>query len=114
MPIFAELRELLAEIGPSSGTTLKNSRGAAWTESGLGGVFQKAKTKAQGFDTSLRIHDLRGTYATWLATIGTTDQEVGRIIGWKETRVAELRMRYIDEAHIVASMVDRHANQASL
>ena len=112
VPILPELRELLAEIGDSTGTILKNSRGASWTESGLGSVFQKAKGKAQGFDASLRLHDLRGTYATWLATKGLTDQEIGRIIAWKETRVAEIRLRYIDEAHVVASLVERLSKRA--
>lgn len=114
VPILPELRDLLAEIGPSSGTVLRNSRGAAWTESGLGGVFQKAKGKAHGFDTSLRLHDLRGTYATWLAIKGLTDQEIGRIVAWKETRVAEIRTRYIDEAHVVASLVERLTKRGSL
>ena len=113
VPIFSELRELFDEIGASTGTILKNSRGAAWTESGLGCVFQKAK-KAPGFDRTLRLHDLRGTYATWLATKGLTDQEIGRIIAWKETRVAEIRRRYIDEAHVVAALVERLSKQASL
>ena len=111
VPVFPELRDLLAEIGASTGTILKNSRSAAWTESGLGGVFQKAKAKAQGFDTTLRLHDLRGTYATWLANMGVTDQEIGRIIAWKETRVAEIRLRYIDEARVVASLVERLSKQ---
>ena len=44
--------------------------------------------------------------------LGITDQEIGRIIAWKETRVAEIRMRYIDEAHIVASLVERLSKQA--
>ena len=114
IPIPLELRELLEEIGGSTGAILKNSRGAPWTVSGLGGVFQKAKAKTQGFDTSLRIHDLRGTYATWLAVNGLTDQEIGRIIAWKETRVAELRTRYIDETHVVASLVERLSKRASL
>ncbi|HEX7820418.1 MAG TPA: hypothetical protein VF463_07345, partial [Sphingobium sp.] len=35
IPVFAELRKLLDEIGGSEGTILKNSRGQAWTESGL-------------------------------------------------------------------------------
>jgi len=107
VPVFDELHDLLAEIGPGEGTILKNSRGESWTESGLGGVFQKAKTKAKGFDTELRLHDLRGTFATWLAIKGLTDQEIGRIIAWKEARVAEIRMRYIDEEHVVESLIRR-------
>lgn len=105
IPILPELRALLGEAG--TGTILKNSRAAAWTESGLGGVFQKAKGKATGFNMELRLHDLRGTYATWLAKKGLTDQEIGRIVAWSEKRVAEIRRRYIDEEHVVASLVAR-------
>lgn len=107
IPIFSELRKLLEEIGGESGTILKNSRGAAWTESGLGGVFQKAKAKAAGFNKELRIHDLRGTYATWLARKGLTDQEIARIVAWSEKQVAEIRRRYVDEEHVVTSLVAR-------
>lgn len=105
IPILPDLRALIGDTG--QGTILKNSRGKAWTESGLGGVFQKAKDAAKGFDVSLRLHDLRGTYATWVAMQGLTDQEIGRIVGWSEKRVAEIRRRYIDEEHIVASLVAR-------
>ena len=107
VPIFDELRALLKEIGREAGTILQNSRGKPWTESGFGGVFQKAKNKARGFDISLRIHDLRGTYATWLARRGLTDQEIGRIVAWSEQQVAEIRRRYVDEEHVVASLVER-------
>lgn len=107
VPILDELRDLLAEIGRQSGPILRNSRGKPWTESGLGGVFQKAKAKAPGFNIALRIHDMRGTYATWLARKGLTDQKIGRIIGWSEKQVAEIRRRYVDEEHVAASLVER-------
>ena len=107
VPLLDELRALLSEIGRQSGTILQNSRGKPWTESGLGGVFQKAKAKAAGFDKALRIHDLRGTYATWAARKGLTDQEIGRIVAWSEKQVSEIRMRYVNEEHVVASLVER-------
>lgn len=112
IPILPELRALLDEIGTSerTGTILKNSRGQPWTESGLGGVFQKAKRKATGFNKELRIHDLRGTFATWLARHNLTDQEIARIVAWSEKQVAEIRRRYVDEEHVVASLVARLSN----
>ena len=70
-------------------------------------MFQKAKAKAPGFNIALRIHDMRGTYATWLARKGLTDQKIGRIIGWSEKQVAEIRRRYVDEEHVAASLVER-------
>lgn len=105
VPIVPELRALLDRLtgNRDSGTILVNSRGSAWTESGLGSVFQKSKP--DGFDR--RIHDLRGTYVTWLATKGMTDDEIARIVGWTAKRVAEIRARYVDEARVIVSLVDR-------
>lgn len=104
VPILPELQALLDELGERTGTVLKNSRGKAWTENGIGTVFQRAKDKA---GITVRIHDLRGTFATWLARKGLTDQEIGRIIGWSEKRVADLRTRYINEEHVVTSLIER-------
>jgi integrase len=82
---------------------LRNSRDKAWTESGLGSVFQKSKPK--GFDRT--IHDLRGTFVTWLAMKGLTDEQIARIVGWTAKRVGEVRARYVDEARVIVSLVDR-------
>jgi integrase len=103
IPIISELRQHLEAREHRSGTILRNSRGKPWTESGLGSVFQKHQPK--GFDRT--IHDLRGTYATWLAKKGLTDQEIARIIGWTAQRVSEIRARYVDEAQVVVTLVDR-------
>lgn len=103
IPITPTLRRLLNNRSHRDGPILRNSRGQQWTESGLGSVFQKAKPT--GFDRT--IHDLRGTYVTWLALKGLTDDEVARIIGWTAKRIAEIRARYVDEARIVGSLIDR-------
>ena len=103
IPILPDLRSLLDSIGRGEGEVLRNSRGKPWTESGLGSVFQKAKP--EGFDRTM--HDLRGTYATWLAMRGLTDDEIARTIGWTARRISEIRARYVDEARVVVSMVER-------
>ena len=105
IPILPALRHLLDRlIGErESGAVLLNSRGQAWTESGLGTVFQRSKP--EGFDR--RIHDLRGTFVTWLATKGLTDQEIARIVGWTASRVGDVRARYVDEERVVVSLLDR-------
>ena len=103
IPILPDLRALLASIGAGTGPILRNSRGEPWTESGLGSVFQKAKPT--GFDRTM--HDLRGTYATWLAMRGLTDEEIARTIGWTAKRISEIRSRYVDEARVIVSMVER-------
>jgi integrase len=101
IPILPELRALLDSI-LGEGAVLKNSRGKPWTSSGLGSVYQKAKG-----DLSVRIHDLRGTYVTWLCTKGLTDEEIHRIIGWSLGRINDMRARYVDEARVVVSLVER-------
>lgn len=103
IPILPELRALLDEIGRKDGTVLLNSRGKAWTESGLETVWQRRKP--EGFDRTL--HDLRGTYVTFLAAKGLTDEQIARIIGWTAAKVAEIRARYVDEARVVVSLVER-------
>lgn len=108
IPILPQLRRLLARLRTRAraagvDTVLVNSRGRPWTESGLGSVFQK--TKPADFDRT--IHDLRGTYVTWLATKGLTDDEIARIVGWTARRVGEVRARYVDEARVVVSLVER-------
>lgn len=104
VPIFGELRAFLDALPHREGAILRNSYGRKWTASGLGGVYQKAKNKA-GID--VHIHDLRGTYVTWLCVKGLTDQEVSKIVGWSESTVAEIRLRYVDQARVVVSIVER-------
>lgn len=103
IPILPELRALLDEREHRTGTILRNSRKQPWTESGLGSVFQKAKP--EGFDRTM--HDLRGTYVTWLAIKGLTDEQIARIVGWTAKKVGEVRSRYVDEARVVISLVER-------
>ncbi|WP_252257515.1 tyrosine-type recombinase/integrase [Erythrobacter aurantius] len=103
IPIFPELRSFLDGVEHREGPVLRNSRGAAWTESGLGTVFQR--NKPDGFDRT--IHDLRGTYVTWLAMKGLTDDEIARVVGWTSQRIAGVRARYVDEARVIVSLVDR-------
>lgn len=103
IPVVPELRSFLDSIEHSEGPILLNSRGKPWTESGLGTVFQR--NKPEGFDRT--IHDLRGTYVTWLATKNLTDDEIARIVGWTSQRIAEVRARYVDEARTIVSLVDR-------
>lgn len=106
IPIFADLAALLKEIGRKEGRVLLNSRGKGWTVSGLETVWQRRKP--EGFDRTL--HDLRGTFVTYLAVKGLTDEQIARIVGWTAVKVAEIRARYVDEARVVVSLVDRLSN----
>ena len=103
IPIYTELRQWLDGRVIRQGTVLLNSRKLPWTESGLETVWQRKKPS--GFDRT--IHDLRGTFVTFLALRGLTDEEIARVIGWTAKRIAEIRARYVDEARVVIAMADR-------
>lgn len=103
IPIYAELRQWLDARPAKKGTVLVNSRKTGWTESGLETVWQRKKP--EGFDRT--IHDLRGTFVTFLALKGLTDEEIARIIGWTAKRIGEIRARYVDEARVVIALADR-------
>lgn len=103
IPIFPELAQLLDQIGRKEGRVLLNSRGKGWTESGLESVWQKKKPA--GFDRTL--HDLRGSFVTFLAEKDLTDEQIARIVGWTAQKIAEIRARYVDEARVVVSLVER-------
>ena len=103
IPILPELRAHLDARDHRTGPVLRTTRGTGWTASGLGTIFQRVKPK--GFDRT--IHDLRGTYATWLAQKGLTDEQIARIIGWTARRVSQIRARYVDEARVVISLIER-------
>lgn len=103
IPITRPLRKLLDKRAWREGPVLQNSRGAGWTESGLGGVFQKAKPA--GFDRTM--HDLRGTFATRLILAGLTDEEAALVMGWTAKRIAAIRARYVNEERVIISIAER-------
>lgn len=103
IPILPETAKLLEKIGQGKGPILRNSRGDAWTESGLGSVFQKAKPA--GFDRTM--HDLRGTFATRLILAGLTDAEAAMILGWTAKEIAAIRARYVDEERVIVNLAER-------
>lgn len=103
IPILPETRKHLEAREWRTGPVLRNLSSEAWTESGLGGSFRKHRPK--GFGRT--FHDLRGTYATFLAVKGLTDEQIARILGWTAKRVGEVRARYVDEARVIVSLVER-------
>lgn len=103
IPLYRELKVFLDGLGKREGTVLRNSKGAAWTVSGFKSSWGTAKP--DGFDRHL--HDLRGTCATWLMIQGLNDNEISTVLGWKATRVAEIRARYVDQARTVIALAER-------
>jgi integrase len=133
IPIIPGLRTLLDELKTrprKAGveTVLVTNEGTPWTPTGLNSSFHEArkkvvdeKTKApllvhtdlEGNHHALRLHDLRGTFATHLMTIPgirLTDREISEVMGWSEKQVAEIRRRYVDDAAILMALGRRLAN----
>lgn len=109
IPLLPETRKVLDRIGKGTGAVLRNSRGQAWTESGLGSVFQKAKPK----DFERTIHDLRGTFATRLIMAGLTDEQAAMVMGWTAKRIAAIRARYVSAERVVIDLAERLTRNAS-
>lgn len=103
IPITPALRHHLNRREWRTGAVLRSNKGTAWAADGLKTAMQRAKP--DGFDRT--FHDLRGTFITWLAGRGLTDQEIARIVGWTSQRVAEIRSRYVDDSRIIVSLLDR-------
>ena len=96
IPLYAELRAVLARIPKRAMTILTNSKGQAWTGDGLGSLIIKAKTKAGIGD--LHFHDLRGTAATGFYLAGLEKRVIAEILGWTEGSVEDILRKYVHRA----------------
>ena len=94
IPLYAELREVLARLPRRSTTVLTNSFGRPWTDVGLGNAFMRAKAKA-GIGSELHFHDLRGTAATRFYIAGLSVRVVAEILGWSEDNVEKIIRKYV-------------------
>lgn len=103
IPLHRDLKAFLDALPNREGRVLLNSRGEPWTTDGFKSSWRTARPK--GFER--HMHDLRGTCATWLAIKGLTDSEIATILGWKASRIAEIRARYVDEARTVIAITER-------
>jgi integrase len=91
IPLYAELRELLAEIPKRSTQVLTNTRGQPW-RTGLSDSFADA-AKAAGVNK--HFHDLRGTAATKLYLADFPMREIAEMMGWEEDSVERIINRYV-------------------
>ena len=105
IPLYADLRALLARIPKRSTTILTNSKGHAWTGDGFGSTISKSKVKA-GIGDDLHFHDLRGTAATKFYAAGLPLRVIAEILGWTEGSVDNIIRKYVDRA---AATEGRHS-----
>lgn len=104
VPLYPELREVLACIPKQSTQVLTNSLKRPWHKDGLGSRFAEAKAAAWPEGTELHFNDLRGTAATKFYIAGFTVREIAEMMGWEEESVDKIIRRYVS---LTAALKDR-------
>jgi integrase len=95
IPLYDELRDVLAHIPKRSTTILTNQRGRPWKPDGFGTAFNRAKIGAGMADRDLHFHDLRGTAATRFYIAGLSERVIAEILAWSEDQVERIIRRYV-------------------
>lgn len=95
IPLYDDLRAVLAGIPKRSTTILTNVRKRPWAANGFGTAFNRAKIKAGINDRDLHFHDLRGTAVTKLYLANIPERVIAEIVAWDEDSVAKIIRRYV-------------------
>src|SRR6516225_6863010 len=95
IPLYDELREVLARIPKRSPIILTSSKRRPWTADGFGSSFNTAKHEAGIADKDLHFHDLRGTAATKFYIAGLSVRVIAEILAWSEDQVERIIRRYV-------------------
>jgi integrase len=107
IPLYDDLRDVLAHIPKRSTAVLTNSLHRPWTSDGFGSSFNKAKIAAGMNDADLHFHDLRGTAATRFYLANLSEREIAEIMGWEEEHVARIVKRYVDRTAAIMETIRR-------
>lgn len=119
IPMTPQLTAALAAIPRRGITILTSSDGLPWKApgSGLASAIRRARLaviehvqKVHGPDApdpleGLRLHDLRGTAATFFLQAGIEETEVADLLGWDVERVHEIAKRYVSADAIAEGML---------
>jgi integrase len=111
VPLYDELRALLARIPRVATTVLANSQRKSWTADGLKTAIQRAKVAARWEGKDLHFHDLRGTAATRFYIAGLKVRVVAEIMGWEEEAVEKIIRRYVGRSAATRAVIAQ-LNQA--
>ncbi len=95
VPLYDDLRAILASIPKVSITVLTSSERKPWTADGLKTAIQRAKVAAKWAEKDLHFHDLRGTAATRFYVAGLSVRVIAEIMGWEEETVEKIIRRYV-------------------
>lgn len=107
IPLYAELRDLLARIPKRSTTIITNTKGMPWTVNRMSSAFADAKHKAWPEGDDLHFHDLRGTAATKFYLGGLSEREIAEIMAWDEDYVARIIRRYVSRTAAIQDRIKR-------
>ncbi|MBN9256935.1 MULTISPECIES: site-specific integrase [unclassified Mesorhizobium] len=105
IPLYQELRDVLARIPRRSPVVLTGSRKRPWTVNGLASSFSDAKKIAWPKGDNLHFHDLRGTAATKFYVAGMTEREIAEIMAWEEDQVARIIRRYVSRGAAIKERI---------
>lgn len=109
IPLYDDLRKLLASTPKRSTQVLTNTRGKPWT--GITSSFSTAMERAGMADRDLHFYDLRGTAATKFYLAGLSERVIAEIMGWEEDHVAKIIRRYVDRKAALKDAI-RQLNEA--
>jgi integrase len=107
IPVYEELREVLARIPKRSTTVLTSSKNRPWTTNGLASSFHTAKRDAWPKGDTLHFHDLRGTAATKFYLAGLSEREIAETMGWEEAYVSKIIRRYVSRSAAIEDRIRR-------
>lgn len=111
IPLYQELRDLLARIPRRSPVILTSSTKRPWAKDGLSSSFAEAKNKAWPDGDDLHFHDLRGTAATKLYVAGLSEREIAETLAWDEDTVSRIIRRYVSRTAALQDRI-RRLNEA--
>src|SRR5262245_9189796 len=103
IPLYDDLRDVLARVPKRATTVLVNTFGRPWAARSFGNAFTKTKNKA-GF-TALHFHDLRGTAATKFYLAGLSEHIIADLMGWEREHVAKIIARYVDRSAVIRAAI---------
>jgi integrase len=95
IPLYDELRNVLARIPKRSTVILTNHHHRPWKASSFANGFIEAKAAADMKDRDLHFHDLRGTAATRFYIAGLSNRVIAEILAWSEEQVERIIRRYV-------------------
>lgn len=106
VPLYGDLRAMIATIPKRSPRVLTNTDGHPW-KSGFSSSWNKAMESSGLKDRGLHFHDLRGTAATRFYAAGIPTRSIAAILGWSENKVERLLDMYVSRDAILDADIQR-------